>query len=408
MGDARPSPSAGYRLRDVDALRGFALLGILMVNACVFASTYYATGVTDPAFDSALDQAVRFVVALLFETKFYLLFSFLFGYSFTLQIAAAERAGVSFRPRLVRRQLGLLCIGLVHGLVFFHGDILVLYALLGLALLALRGLRPRTAVRLAFALVVLPGLLWLLLGLAATMEAGVDPGGVHAGAAESTAALRGSIASVVGEHASQFPATFAFVLLVQGPSSLAMFLVGLAAGKRRLLAEPEQLRPFLRRVVAVALPLGLAGSAVYAAATVLAPGSGTEVLGFAVDLLTAPLLTASYVALALLAFRTPRGSWVADRLAPPGRTALTNYLLQSLALGVVFTAYGLGLTGRVGPLPVIGIVLGIFATQLWLSAWWLRTHEYGPVEWLLRALTTLSWPRWRSQRPAAASLATGR
>ncbi|MDD7990186.1 hypothetical protein PVA98_13440, partial [Achromobacter xylosoxidans] len=86
------------RLAQVDALRGFALLGILVVNIGVFASPFYANGIADPAFSSRADLAVRWLVAWLFETKFYLLFSFLFGYSFTLQMAAAERGGGGGAP----------------------------------------------------------------------------------------------------------------------------------------------------------------------------------------------------------------------------------------------------------------------------------------------------------------------
>ena len=87
---AVPAAAGPARLQQVDALRGFALFGILVVNIGVFASPYYGSGVVDPAFGRPLDLAASWVFGLLFETKFYLLFSFLFGYSFTLQMAAAE------------------------------------------------------------------------------------------------------------------------------------------------------------------------------------------------------------------------------------------------------------------------------------------------------------------------------
>ena len=90
---AVPAAAGPARLQQVDALRGFALFGILVVNIGVFASPYYGSGVVDPAFGRPLDLAASWVFGLLFETKFYLLFSFLFGYSFTLQMAAAERGG---------------------------------------------------------------------------------------------------------------------------------------------------------------------------------------------------------------------------------------------------------------------------------------------------------------------------
>ncbi|MGO1975535.1 MAG: hypothetical protein ACTH2Q_21475, partial [Propionibacteriaceae bacterium] len=99
------------RVHDVDALRGFALLGIFAVNITFMASAYPGNLVEDPSFISPLDGAARFVVAALFSMKFYLLFSFLFGYSFVLQMDAAERAGTAFVPRMLRRVLGLFVLG---------------------------------------------------------------------------------------------------------------------------------------------------------------------------------------------------------------------------------------------------------------------------------------------------------
>ncbi|MEG1053463.1 MAG: DUF418 domain-containing protein, partial [Janthinobacterium sp.] len=118
------------RIADVDALRGCALFGILVVNIGAFATPWFGLGLTDPAFHGGVDRATHFLVALLFETKFYLLFSFLFGYSFTLQMQAAARADAPFVPRMLRRQAGLWLIGALHAVFLFHGDILTTYAVL--------------------------------------------------------------------------------------------------------------------------------------------------------------------------------------------------------------------------------------------------------------------------------------
>lgn len=93
MTPARISGTQPARLQHVDALRGFALLGILAVNIWSFADPYYASPTSNPAYSSALDHLVRWLVSVFFEAKFYLLFSFLFGYSFTLQMSSAERSG---------------------------------------------------------------------------------------------------------------------------------------------------------------------------------------------------------------------------------------------------------------------------------------------------------------------------
>ena len=101
-------------------------------------------------------------------------------------------------------------------------------------------------------------------------------------------------------------------------------------------------------------------------------------------------LAAAYVATLFRIFaRAPR---FAEELAPAGRMALTNYLGQSLLAVLVFTGVGLGLVGRVGPATVLLVAVAIFAVQLWFSRWWLARHRYGPVEWVLRAVTNAERP----------------
>ncbi|MBT9501756.1 MAG: DUF418 domain-containing protein [Burkholderiaceae bacterium] len=394
------SPPA--RLLQLDALRGFALLGILMVNIGAFASAFFGLGIGDPQFASPLDRAARWVVALLFETKFYLLFSFLFGYSFTLQMDAAERAGQAFVPRMQRRLLGLLLLGLAHAVLLYLGDILSTYALLGLVLLALRGRADAQLLRLARRLIGLTALVWALLGvlLLVTASSGFAPE-LQTQALAAQQAYLDSPASVMAQHLRELPSTLGLVWLVQGPCALAMFLLGRLAGGRRWF-EDEGWREGLRQWAphgspALGLALGLLGSLCYASVAAIAVGDGWTLLALALDLLTAPFLTLSYVLGLMALFQRPAGArWLAW-LAPAGRMALSNYLLQSLVCALVFTAYGLGLMGQVAPLGAMLIALALFAAQLWLSRRWLERFAYGPVEWLLRALTLGSWPRMRKQ-----------
>ncbi|MFI9268513.1 hypothetical protein ACIG5C_29590 [Streptomyces werraensis] len=172
---------------------------------------------------------------MLFEMKFYLLFSFLFGYSFTLQLAAAGTAGANFTARFVRRLGGLFVLGGLHAVLLFQGDILTTYALLGLVLLAVHRIQPRTAVIAAGAIVSV-----IAVGMAVAALAGVemvtDQDAALADGRASTDALAGGLGSVIDEHLRSLP-TMAASLAVQGPLALAAFLVGLAAGRRKLLAD---------------------------------------------------------------------------------------------------------------------------------------------------------------------------
>lgn len=391
-GGSAPPP----RLLNVDALRGFALFGILAVNIWAFADPYYASPSSNPTFDSGLDHGVRLVVALLFETKFYLLFSFLFGYSFTLQMAAAERAGTAFVPRMLRRQGALLVIGLVHGAVLYYGEILSTYAILGLVLLACRGMSPARAIRVGIGLVLVVGVVWMLLGLAQLAEG--DAGGTLSSEVTAKAVgFGGDAAATLGFHAGHLPSTLAAVAALQAPSAMAMFLFGFAAGRLRVFADLDRYRPLMRRILLLGLPVGLAGAVAYALAAAYAPGGGLETFAFGLGQLTAPGLSASYVVAALLLFRTVRGGRIEWALASMGRIALTNYLLQSVVLGVLFTGYGLGLVDRLSPLVVLAVVPVVFLCQAEMSRWWLRGHRYGPAEWVLRAATLAAVPPWRAR-----------
>ncbi len=393
------------RIEIVDGLRGFALLGILVVNITYFATAFtYDRGIDDPAFRSTLDELARWVVTLLFETKFYLLFSFLFGYSFTLQMESAARQGAGFVARMLRRLAGLFLIGALHATLLWHGDILTTYALTGLALLWLRDLKPRTALRTAAILLLTMAALAALAGLALLSEppAEFDYGAARAEALAATEAYRGSFADVLGQRFEELPWFIGFILAFQAPTALAAFLVGLAAGKLRVMADPARFRGLFRRVLIWGAPIGLAGAVVFAVASDDVTNEGASLLGFAVDIVTAPLLTASYVSAFVLMSLTARGSKISHALAPMGRMALSNYLLQSLVCGFIFFGYGFGLIGRLGPFSVLLVAFAIFLTQIPLSAWWMARHQYGPLEWLLRALTNWSIPRWRRLRPLPA------
>ncbi len=376
------------RILDVDALRGFALFGILLVNIWYFASGYAFHRVADPAFSSALDHGVHTAVALLFEMKFYLLFSFLFGYSFTLQLDAAHRQGAAFAPRILRRMAGLFVLGGLHAVLLFHGDILTTYALLGLLLLAVQRIRPRTALVLAGVLVGLVALMFAALSMAGVTS--VDQTAALAAGQQTEAALAAGPASVVAEHLRALPQMVAGTAVLQGPVALAMFLVGLAAGRHRLLADASARRHQLRLIQLVGYPIGLLG-----AVAVVALGGISTVEGIALTTLTGPALAAAYAASMLTWFHRPSGARVAALLAPAGRMALTNYLAQSLLCVLLFTGVGLGLIGTAPPVVVLGIAVAIFAGQVTLSRWWMRQYRYGLVEWLLRAVTNAERPAWR-------------
>lgn len=368
------------RVHDVDALRGFALLGIFVVNITFMASGYPGNLVVDTLSSVFVDM------------KFYLLFSFLFGYSFTLQMQAASRAGAAFEPRMLRRIAGLFVLGALHTVFLYGGDVLTTYAVACLVLFGMRNVRDRTALRVAAILygVVLVSLLasGLFLDSSAFLPSAAQ---AHANAAHGTHALLGGWGDIIGEHVSGLTLLVAQAVSMQGPTALAMFLLGLVAGRRRLLANVRGDEPLLRRLQYVGFPIGIAGGLVYA----FAGGNGVT-LAVAASVATAPFLTAAYVATLLRVMHSPRTQVVRAALAPAGRIALTNYLGQSVMGLLLFTGLGLGLAGRFSPLATTAAALLVFVLQLAVSAVWLRRFRYGPAEWFLRWLTNGRRPAWHA------------
>lgn len=388
---AEPAPRPEGRIRDVDVLRGFALLGILLVNARAMAGPHVdAAG--GPVV-SRPDEVAAWLVTALVSAKFYLLFSFLFGYSFTLQRLSAARAGAPFAPRHLRRSGCLFLLGLAHGFLLFAGDVLAVYGVLSLVLFALRDIAPRTALRAAAWLVVATAGVLLAWGVL-TLALAEPPRGQNTAAAvhEAVAAHRGDPTSVVGTNARRLRDALGWNI-VYGADMLAAFLVGLAAGRRELLAGTGgPYRAWMVQIIVSGLPVGLAGSVFMAFCRNGPLDARWYDVGSAVGVLTAPALTAAYASALLLLLSTRPCRRFAAVLAGAGRLALTHYLTQSLVMALVFTGYGLGWYGRYGTVAVLPGCIALYAAQLAAGRWLLRRFRYGPAEWLLRAATLAKRP----------------
>jgi uncharacterized protein len=398
------------RVEIIDALRGFALLGIVLVNVGYFASTWHISGLPDPAARGPIDGAVAFVLTALAETKFYLLFSLLFGYSFTIQMESARRAGHALGPAFIRRLLALFVLGAGHAVLLFNGDILGTYAIMGVILLVARKRSPRAAAGIAAAILVALATLVALSALSAPLI--VDPAALAATARDAQEGYRGSPADVIGSRVDELPTAWTILLLFQAPCALALFLLGLAAGKLRLLHDAAEHRALWRRLRLGGLLIGLPGGVLYAWGTASRLEHPVRALLIdAADVLLAPALTAGLTATVILALLSPRARAVRQWLAPAGRMALTCYLTQSLVLAFIFTGYGAGLVGRVGAGAATTIALSLFLLQLPLSRWWLARHRYGPIERLVRWATMFKRPQRGTdtqgkQHPAAVANAS--
>ncbi|MGK3945089.1 DUF418 domain-containing protein [Streptomyces sp. RP5T] len=388
---ARTETTQGNRVQEVDILRGFALLGILLVNSLIMAGPHLGPQ-SGSSVGSHADNVAEWLVTALVTTKFYLLFSFLFGYSFTLQRAAADRAGKALAPRHLRRLSCLLLLGLVHGVLLFPGDVLMVYAVLSLLLFALRNTSPRTALWTAAGLVACAAACLLAWGLLTVAYSQPMPTGAFTTALERTSvARRATPGSVVSSNLQWLRDTLGWEI-IYGSDMLAAILVGMIAGRSGVLASPYRYRKSMIRIVVLALPFGLTGSAFMAVCRNGPLDPRWYDVGSAVGLVTAPTLTAAYACGLLLLLPTRAGRRVADMLAPAGRMALTNYLTQSMVMALVFTGYGLAQYGRYSTAVVLTGCFVLYTTQLVVSRWLMGRVRYGPVEWLLRMATLARKP----------------
>jgi uncharacterized protein len=390
---SEPLPST-ERLLLLDIRRGFAIFGILVVNMAIFMAPDFLPSHV-PRLLPWYDQLVKFLVRFFAQGKFFTIFSFLFGLGFGLQLVRAEAKGndiLSFYPR---RLLALLGLGVLHYLLFWEGDILRLYAILGFVLLAFRHRSNRTVFVVAASCFILSVLLSMIvlsmLSTSGTSNPTLSATGIDFVAEARAAYTSSSYLAVLAYHARIFFYDFGYLMLIQGLSVLSLFLLGLYIGRLRLLDRLPEQQGRLRRILVVGLILGLFSNLVYVASKNPAwTGLGYVFAGTA--------LAAFY--LSALALLLREEAW-RRRLAPlacVGRMALTNYVLQSIVCTTVFYGYGFGQYGKMGPAG--GLLLGglVFGFQIPLSVWWFKHFQYGPLEWLWRVFTYGKRPPFLKKR----------
>jgi uncharacterized protein len=364
----------------VDLIRLLALIGICIVNVPFLGLPVEGT-LSPPS--NAPDRVAIFFVEALFQSKFFLLFSFLFGWGIHIQDAAARRSGVSFKGRYARRLATLAIMGCLHAVLVFTGDILLIYALLGLLIWPLQSLGPRALVRLACAMIPLAVLCLLSLALMLAELPGPVDG----------PDLGGSFIEATRARLNDWPATLGFLFLFQGPLAFGAFATGLAAGKAQFFAPASVGRTLLRRAMPGLLLAGIPLNVLYAASMggVIPPEQELlSLLGFVGIALGGPMLAAVYLHLMLVLNDNLR---LPALLVAAGRNSLSVYVLQGVVAGFVFGGYGVGLFGRIDlarlvPVSLLIAVLAIFAVGLVTQ----RTGR-GPLEAALRWATYFSFAK---------------
>jgi uncharacterized protein len=356
-------------------LRGAALLGVLFVNLLTEWRVPLLAWITHfHTHDGVLNHAVDWIVGVAFEQKAYAIFGMLFG----VGIAAQSRGGrpVTF---FLRRFGVLFAMGALHYFLLFSGDILTLYALIGLLLIPARKLGPR-------ALLALSAL--ALIAHAASPQVLAPAGGTdREETIRQTLAIyaHGSLPAIVQYRVIELKETIFPLLAGSALRTVGLALLGMALWRGDWIQRAASHRARLGLAAAPLLVVGGASTAFEAYAAVHGMDLGR--MGTLVSTLGVVPLALAYTCALLFAATAPRrAAWVRP-LALLGRMTLTNYLVQSVVFGLVFYGYGLGRIGAWGALStaVLGLAFGLL--QIGMSALWLQHHPRGPMESLWRRLS---------------------
>jgi len=385
------------RIEVIDVLRGLAVGGILIGNMQWFSGYGFAPALM--AEQSPLyDQVTHFIVHFLIEGKFYSIFSLLFGFGFALQIARAEERGDLKAGIFKRRLFWLLVIGLLHAFLFWAGDILTIYALMGFVLLLFRKASNERLLKWVTVLIAIP-IIWYL--LVYILFRAFFP--VEALAQFQTAqmdfwntAVRQASQGTYTEIVSGFNLNYiigrylGLIFDMRLPKILAMFLIGVYAYRKGIFQNLAGHAQFVRRVMMWGLSIGLVGNFVFAAVAgkeAVMPPTAAGIVGVILYSFSVPALALGIAALVATVWPTSFGQQVLKVFSPVGRMALTNYLIQTIICVFIFYGYGFGLFGIIGAGTATLIAFTILGFQILISYLWLKYFRYGPIEWLWRQLT---------------------
>jgi uncharacterized protein len=394
--------TASDRIQSLDVLRGFALLGILLLNILGFglhSAGYFnpLIGLGETETSRALNLGAWGSVSVLFEGAMRCLFSILFGAGVVLFTSGGRAKARSLH---YRRNFWLLIFGVFDAYVLlWTGDILMVYAISGAILYLLRNLSPRTLLIIGAVLIVLIGAFYgvaaFALGQAQTAEnaAWAD---FEADFTPTDEAYETELAERRGSYLTAFRFTthhmVEILVLIYPvyliPDALAMMILGMAFFKLGIL-DASRSTGWYTKLAVVGFGVGLltnlyelrlaiaADYAPLATMPLIVPTYQVGRLGMALG----------YLGLIMIVCKLGSLPGVRRSLAAVGRMALTNYLMHSTICLVLFTGLAFGLVGVLERWQLYPIVFAIWAFQLWFSPWWLERHRFGPAEWLWRALT---------------------
>lgn len=392
----QPTPATN-RIDSLDILRGFALLGILIMNMISF--TMVGANYLNPMAEGSLQgpDEWAFIFSQLFANqKFMSLFSILFGAGIILMTSRMEAKGSSPAKRHYLRNFWLLLFGLAHAYLIWMGDILVPYALCSVWVYLFRKKSPKTLFIWAAIFYIVALTMSLMTGYSMPFWSDSDiietcaswlPG-MDAIASE-TAAYRGSWLEQMPYRVegALFLETFLFVFGM-GWQVTGLMLIGMGLYKTRIITG-ERSSSFYKKMMIIGFGIGLTFGIIGLIQNYSHNWSCeySFFIGSQFNFLGSLPMAMGYVGLIMWLCRSRAVKLLKEWLAPVGRTALSNYLMQSIIATFIFYGHGFGLFGTVGRAEQWLYIISIWLVQIIVSRWWIKHFQFGPFEWIWRSLT---------------------
>ncbi|NOS91322.1 MAG: DUF418 domain-containing protein [Cyclobacteriaceae bacterium] len=382
------------RIEIIDVLRGFTLLGIILVH---FTEQYYAGQPPkiheNYGMHNLADTIMQVIIGIFISGKFFMIFSFLFGLSFFIQLDKSDGSS-SFLIRFAWRLICLFLIGMLHHL-HYRGDILTIYAVLGFGLLLFYKLPDKVLLVVALLLIFnIPSVAMRLYDAIAVvapdsmMPPEQKPLEIYYNTLKS-----GTYFEIVKANWYEFAGKMEFQVVVgRIYITTGLFLLGLYAGRKKWFDQIQIFKKLIRyglwALLGCVVSAGILALILFVAKIEMTQAMQFLVGGFIYDVFNASLASI-YVGLIVLYFQKEKGHQRLMNFYEVGRMGLTTYLMQALIGTLLLFSFGFGLLGDYGAAIWIAVALLVFGLQIVFSKWWLKNFYYGPVEWLWRSMTYL-------------------
>ncbi|MBD7963817.1 DUF418 domain-containing protein [Fictibacillus norfolkensis] len=378
------------RIQSLDIMRGIAIFGILLVNMKSFSGPDSPIrALSYEYFDEPYNVWTNVLLEFFVQGNFITMFSFLFGFGIVLMAERASAKNMRFVPVFLRRQFVLLLFGILHVLFFWYGDILIMYAIVGLFMLIFYRLNKKVLIITGFLLITVYSLFMTTLtydywssGAAITYQSAQNELYEQEIAQSIQIYSNGTYVEIMKERIHEWgDLNRYFLFFIAG--LLPMFLFGAYAAKKRTFTN--------RGLWSLWLLTLILGPGSKSFAVIFFPYKGEDwryetAMSWGYEFGGA-MMSIFYICSIVLLYRSGRCKRLFNYFQFTGRMAFTNYLTQSIIATTIFYSYGLGLYGGFGPL--VGVILAcvIFSIQVIFSKWWIERYYMGPLEWVWRSLT---------------------